>query len=92
MNFIRIAQNSCTLLSWSLRRDTFKPTQCAINKYFTKPKDPIGECDCIKYCKYDSRSGNAESYSCIQEIDNVVYSVSPLKIPIDTKETIVMYL
>ena len=92
MNLSRFAQNSRTLLSWSLRRDSFKPSQCFIDKQHTIPKGPTDSCDCIKYCKHGPRSGESVSYSSIQEIDNFVYSVTPLKSPLLTKENVVMYL
>ena len=92
MNLTRFAQNSRTLLSWSLRRDSFKPSQCFIDKQYTIPKGPTSVCDCIKYCKHAPRPGNAVSYSSIQEIDNFVYSVTPLPVPFQTKDNVVMYL
>ena len=92
MNLSRFAQNSRTLLSWSLRRDSFKPTQCFIDKQHTIPKGPNVSCECIKYCKHGPIPGEVVSYSSMQDIDQYVYSVTPLKSQLFTKENIVMYL
>jgi hypothetical protein len=92
MNLSRVAQNSRTLLSWSLRRDSFKPSQCFIDKQYTIPKGQTLSCDCIKYCKHGPRREEVVSYSSMQDIDQFEYSVTPLKVPVLTKENIVMYL
>ena len=99
MRMLRYITNTNTLLSWSLRRDKYRPQQCFIDKKHTVPKYPEGECDCIKYCKHGPRPSREMTYSFIQSLDNVVYSVTPLKlpvvdkeIPVVDKEVIVMYL
>ena len=92
MHFMRYAKNSQTLISWSMRRDSFKPIQCFIDKEFTIPKSPETVCDCITYCKHSPRPGGEMSYNSIQAIDNTVYSVTPIKVELVNKENVVMYL
>lgn len=92
MYLSRLAQNTRTLLSWSLRRDSFKPSQCFIDKEHTIPKGPTGACDCIKYCKHSPRPPSEMSYPSCQVIENTVYTVTPIKLPLTYKNTVVMYL
>ena len=92
MRMLRYMTNTKTLLSWSLRRDNNKPQQCFIDKKYTVPIYPEGVCDCINYCKYGPRPSREMTYSFIQSLDDVVYSVTPLKVPVVDKEVIVMYL
>ena len=88
----RYAKNASTLLSWSLRRDAYKPIQCFIDKKHTIPKFPEGKCDCVKYCKYSPRPSGEMTYSSHQVIENTIYAVTPIKQPILDKEQVVMYL
>ncbi len=99
MRVLRYMTNTKTLLSWSLRRDNNRPQQCFIDKKYTVPIYPESVCDCIKYCKYGPRPSREMTYSFIQSLDDVVYSVTPLKVPVVDKkipvvykEVIVMYL
>jgi hypothetical protein len=90
--FTRYAKNASTLLSWSLRRDAFKPTQCFVDKHHTIPKFPEGACDCVKYCKHSPRPSGEMSYATYQVIENTIYAVTPIKSPIPNTKTVVMYL
>ena len=92
MYLSRLAQNTRTLLSWSLRRDSFKPSQCFIDKEHTIPKGPTGACDCIKYCKHSPRPPSEMIYSTYQVIENTVYTVTPINPQLLDKKTVVMYL
>ncbi len=90
--FTRYTKNASTLLSWSLRRDALKPTQCFVDKNHTIPKFPEGACDCVKYCKHSPRPSGEMCYTGYQVIENTVYAVTPIKSPISDKEVVVMYL
>ena len=92
MNLARYAKNASTLLSWSLRRDALKPTQCFIDKEHTVPKLPEYRCDCIKYCKHAPRPSEEMNNINCQVLDNIVYTVTPIKSPMPDKKVIVMYL
>ena len=90
--FVRYAKNVSTLVSWSLRRDAFKPIQCFIDKEHTVPKYPEYKCDCIKYCKHAPRPSEETNYINFQVIDNTVYTATPNKLPFQDNKTVVMYL
>ena len=92
MHFVRYMNNSRTLLSWSLRRDAFKPRQCFIDKNASIPMGIEGVCECVKYCKHSPPPQGALSNVSFQTIDDVVYSLTPLKNPPLNKEVVVQYL
>jgi hypothetical protein len=86
----RYTKTASTWLSWTLRRDAFKPLQCFIDKDHIIPKYPEGACECIKYCKY--APSEEINYTKYQVIDNTVYTVTPIKSSLPDKKRVVMYL